>query len=65
MPGEIKGLMTVWKKFGKLKWAKLVQPSIDIARKGFTLKELNKEEIEKADDYIRYIRLQKTHVNIF
>eukprot|EP00795_Rhopilema_esculentum_P015621 gene15621-6904_t len=35
VPSEVKGMRMAWKKFGKLEWADLVQPSIDIAEKGF------------------------------
>ena len=33
--GEVKGLHEAWKKYGKLAWKELVQPSIDMARNGF------------------------------
>ena len=35
MPGEVKGLYEAWKKYGKLDWKKLVQPTVDMARDGF------------------------------
>ena len=35
VPGEVKGFLEAWKKYGKLHWAVLVQPSIDMAREGF------------------------------
>jgi len=35
VPGEVKGFFEAWTKYGKLPWAVLVQPSIDMARKGF------------------------------
>ena len=53
VPSEIKGFFTVWKRFGKLKWAELVQPSIEIAKEGFPLKDLSKDDVEEADENIR------------
>ncbi len=35
VPGTVAGLHLAWKQNGKLPWARLVQPSIDIARNGF------------------------------
>ncbi|KAJ7375034.1 hypothetical protein OS493_001764 [Desmophyllum pertusum] len=35
VPGEVKGFYEAWKKYGKLSWKELVQPSIDMATNGF------------------------------
>lgn len=35
VPGEVKGFYKAWKKYGKLPWKDLVQPSIDMAKNGF------------------------------
>lgn len=35
VPGEVKGSYEAWKKYGKLAWKDLVQPSIDMAKNGF------------------------------
>ena len=35
MPGEVKGFYEAWKKYGKMTWKDLVQPTIDMARNGF------------------------------
>lgn len=37
VPGMVRGLETAWRMFGRLKWADLVQPSVNIARNGFTV----------------------------
>lgn len=36
VPGEVKGFHEAWKKYGKLPWKDLVQPSIDMAKDGFS-----------------------------
>ena len=35
VPGEVKGFLEASKKYGKLNWTDLVQPSIDMAKRGF------------------------------
>ncbi|KII67176.1 Gamma-glutamyltranspeptidase 1 [Thelohanellus kitauei] len=37
VPGEIYGLYTAWKEYGKLDWERLIKPSIDLAQSGFGL----------------------------
>jgi len=64
VPSEVKGLLTVWKKFGKLKWAELVQPSIDIARDGFPLKDFELEDLERTDKNIRKLVLKQEEPEI-
>jgi len=49
VPGTVAGLEESHKKYGKLAWAELVQPSIDLALNGFTL-------TEKEAEGMRYIQ---------
>ena len=35
VPGMMKGLGKAWRMFGRLPWADLIQPSINLARNGF------------------------------
>lgn len=37
VPGSVDGMVTAHKKYGKLPWAVLVQPAIDLAHKGFAV----------------------------
>jgi len=39
VPGSVDGMVEVHKKFGKLPWATLLQPAIDLAEKGHLLTE--------------------------
>ncbi|MCC8410427.1 gamma-glutamyltransferase [Mucilaginibacter sp. UR6-1] len=49
VPGSVDGMIAAHKKYGKLKWADLVQPAIELARKGFKVtthlaKDLNNQQ---------------------
>lgn len=37
VPGSVDGMVTAHKKYGKLTWAELLQPAIDLARNGFKI----------------------------
>ncbi|MFD2871710.1 gamma-glutamyltransferase [Mucilaginibacter ximonensis] len=39
VPGSVDGMFEAHKKYGKLKWADLVQPAVDLAAKGFIITE--------------------------
>lgn len=39
VPGELKGYWELHKKYGKLPWARLVQPTIDLCRNGHVVNE--------------------------
>lgn len=39
VPGQLRGLEYIHKQYGKLPWSNLVQPSVDLARKGFRVSE--------------------------
>lgn len=37
VPGSVAGMAEAYRKYGRLKWAELVQPAIDLARNGFRI----------------------------
>ncbi|MGZ3873512.1 MAG: gamma-glutamyltransferase [Mucilaginibacter sp.] len=39
VPGSVDGMVKAHRKYGKLKWADLVQPAIDLAHNGFKISE--------------------------
>lgn len=39
VPGTVAGIVAAHQKFGKLPWAEVVQPAIEVARKGYALTE--------------------------
>ncbi len=39
VPGSVDGMAEAHKRFGKLTWAQVVQPAVDLAEKGFALTE--------------------------
>lgn len=51
VPGTVAGLFSAHKLFGKLPWKKLVEPSVELAAKGFLL------DLDYADD-MRRVALQ-------
>ncbi|MFA6946540.1 MAG: gamma-glutamyltransferase family protein, partial [Pedobacter sp.] len=46
VPGSVDGMVKAHEKFGKLSWAEVVQPALDLARNGFPVTE------DQAEDYI-------------
>ena len=55
VPGTVAGLYLAWQQHGSLKWARLVAPAIDLARKGFPvsvdLARSLSEELESMQPY--------------
>ena len=52
VPGMIKGLVHIYKKFGHNSWSTLIQPAINFAKDGFTIHEALATAIEKSSEYI-------------
>ncbi|WP_184550510.1 gamma-glutamyltransferase [Mucilaginibacter sp. FT3.2] len=54
VPGSVDGMVEAHNKYGKLKWADLVQPTIDLARNGFKITKGLANDLNRAKaDFIR------------
>jgi gamma-glutamyltranspeptidase/glutathione hydrolase len=53
VPGTLAGLVALHEKFGTLPWETLVQPAIDLARKGYVVTTKQEQSFKsKKDDFI-------------
>ncbi|KAI9505100.1 gamma-glutamyltranspeptidase 1-like protein, partial [Coemansia spiralis] len=52
VPGEIAGMYHAHHRFGKLSWRSLFEPSITLARGGFTLSELVHHQLKTIEKHI-------------
>ncbi|CAB3261623.1 unnamed protein product [Arctia plantaginis] len=48
IPGELRGMWTAYKRWGKLPWESLVTPTVEICRAGFQLSKVNYDGILAA-----------------
>ncbi|WP_288956570.1 gamma-glutamyltransferase [uncultured Polaribacter sp.] len=53
IPGSVAGVFEVHKKMGSLPFKDLIQPSIDLARNGFTVTEKQANSLNKASFYFK------------
>jgi len=52
IPGEVAGLHAAWSKYGRLPWKALFQPSIELARHGFTVEPYLALSFKEHEDTI-------------
>ena len=63
VPGSVDGMVKAFEKYSKLKdWAKLVQPSVDAARMGFSI---TKKQAANFNDAMQNWKSQNTKMNAF
>jgi gamma-glutamyltranspeptidase/glutathione hydrolase/leukotriene-C4 hydrolase len=66
VPTELKGLYELHKKYGKLKWAEVVQPVIDVSESGYKVTHYLATVLEDRGDKIRtkplfkYLKISST-----
>lgn len=54
VPGSVDGMATAHKKLGRLKWAELIQPAIDLAHKGFKISKRLANDLNRTkSDFVK------------
>jgi gamma-glutamyltranspeptidase / glutathione hydrolase len=53
IPGTVAGLAAVHRKYGKLPWAELVKPAIEIASNGFTVSDILAEQLRGKTELLQ------------
>ncbi|MBB5395723.1 gamma-glutamyltransferase [Mucilaginibacter sp. AK015] len=62
IPGSVDGMIAAHKKFGKLKWAVLVQPAINLAFNGFKMTKRLASDINRNSSVFRKLNPGKTYL---
>ncbi|MDT3402799.1 gamma-glutamyltransferase [Mucilaginibacter terrae] len=63
VPGSVDGMVQAHQKYGKLKWVDVVQPAIDLARKGFVVTEHLANDINRSQE--QFTKLNANGKNYF
>jgi gamma-glutamyltranspeptidase/glutathione hydrolase len=61
VPGSVDGMAEAHKRFGKLSWAQVLQPAIDLAAKGFALTERDALGLNRIKNDLTTINPGKTY----
>ncbi len=61
VPGSVDGMVEAHHKYGKLKWADLVQPAIDLARNGFKLTDRTASAFNRLQPNLKRMNPGKTY----
>jgi gamma-glutamyltranspeptidase/glutathione hydrolase len=62
IPGSVDGMAEAHRKYGKLKWAELVQPAIDIANNGFKITKRLASDLNRERDQFVKLNAGKTYL---
>ncbi|QMW01129.1 gamma-glutamyltransferase [Spirosoma foliorum] len=61
VPGSVDGMVEAHKRFGKLTWAQVLQPAVDLASKGFALTERDALGLNRIKTDLNTINPGKTY----
>ena len=62
VPGSVDGMVQAHNKYGKLKWADLVQPAIDMARNGFKITKHLATDLNHTSGQFKKLNPGKTYL---
>ncbi|MCS7037597.1 MAG: gamma-glutamyltransferase [Saprospiraceae bacterium] len=63
VPGSVDGMWKAHRRYGRLKWAALVEPAIELADKGFQITEREAEHLnQERDNFLRHNRRETAFV---
>src|ERR1700712_118316 len=62
IPGSVDGMVEAHRKYGKLKWAELVQPAIDIANNGFWITKRLAADLNRERDQFVELNAGKSYL---
>ncbi|MDB5126061.1 MAG: gamma-glutamyltransferase [Mucilaginibacter sp.] len=62
IPGSVDGMIQAHKKYGRLKWATLVQPAINLALKGFKMTKRLAADINRNDSIFKKLNPGKNYL---
>ena len=53
VPGEVRGFYEAWKMFGRVEWASLFEPTIQLMENGYKIEKVVEEKVAYYEDLIR------------
>jgi gamma-glutamyltranspeptidase/glutathione hydrolase len=62
VPGSVAGIAEAHSKYGKLPWAQLVQPAIDLAHKGFKITKRSADSYNRTQNAFRKANPDKSYL---
>jgi len=62
VPGSVDGMVTAHKKYGKLSWAELLQPAIDLATNGFKITARLAADLNRNQDIFKKMNPGKSYL---